>query len=461
MGISIIPYPPFKRSGTNITQRNVGDKLVSTGEIDLNDNDLTNIKGASFGIYDAGNSGATKTIDWANGNVQKVVMTGNCTFSFSNPVAGATSKLYLIQDATGGRTHTWTGGGLNIDWHGNSEPAWSTTANEVNIGLFDYDGTTWRGDGFVEGTISFLHSALDDLTVGDDHTQYALLAGRSGGQVIKGGTDASDDLELNSTNHATKGQILLKDNAKLEDDVKIQLGTGNDGEIYVNTDNVIVKNITADKDIEFWGNDGGVDTMIAKLDVSEGQLSGLVKSTSGVLGNAVAGTDYEAPVAKGNLTEATSSVLTITDGAGAVIGTGTTIQVKEAGSAQNGYLSSANWTTFNNKADFNGVRMIKVAIGTNATYESTTLIPADSEIVDVRVNVGTEYSADATIKVGYTEDDDAIITTTDIDLQTAGDTRIEQETAWYSSARKVLITISDTPAAGAGVVRVFFVASEA
>ncbi len=52
----------------------------------------------------------------------------------------------------------------------------------------------------------------------------------------------------------------------------------------------------------------------------------------------------------GNLTEATSSVLTITAGTGAVLGSGTSIQVKQASGSVSGYLSSTDWTTFNNKS---------------------------------------------------------------------------------------------------------------
>ncbi len=51
----------------------------------------------------------------------------------------------------------------------------------------------------------------------------------------------------------------------------------------------------------------------------------------------------------GNLTEATSSVLTITGGTGSIIGSGLSIQVKLATTAQAGYLSSTDWNTFNNK----------------------------------------------------------------------------------------------------------------
>ena len=52
--------------------------------------------------------------------------------------------------------------------------------------------------------------ALTGLT-DDDHTQYALLAGRSSGQSLTGGTAASETLTLRGTSHATKGLLLLND----------------------------------------------------------------------------------------------------------------------------------------------------------------------------------------------------------------------------------------------------------
>jgi len=45
----------------------------------------------------------------------------------------------------------------------------------------------------------------------DDHTQYALLAGRAGGQTLIGGTASGDDLTFESTSHASKGNIVLLD----------------------------------------------------------------------------------------------------------------------------------------------------------------------------------------------------------------------------------------------------------
>lgn len=66
-------------------------------------------------------------------------------------------------------------------------------------------------------------------------------------------------------------------------------------------------------------------------------------------GNPTGGAASPAYTTGGNLTEATSSVLTITGGTASVLTSGTTIQVKLAGAAQSGYLSSTDWNTFNNK----------------------------------------------------------------------------------------------------------------
>lgn len=43
----------------------------------------------------------------------------------------------------------------------------------------------------------------------DTFTQYALLAGRGGGQVLNGGTAANDNFTLDSTSNSTKGFILI------------------------------------------------------------------------------------------------------------------------------------------------------------------------------------------------------------------------------------------------------------
>ncbi len=56
----------------------------------------------------------------------------------------------------------------------------------------------------------------------DDHSQYALLAGRATGQTLIGGTASGEDLTLQSTAHATKGSILF--GASAYDEVNDRLG---------------------------------------------------------------------------------------------------------------------------------------------------------------------------------------------------------------------------------------------
>ena len=60
------------------------------------------------------------------------------------------------------------------------------------------------------------HNELQDLTVGDVHTQYAFLAGRSGGQTLFGGTGFSDRLNLRGSTNASLGNLALQSPIEIE-----------------------------------------------------------------------------------------------------------------------------------------------------------------------------------------------------------------------------------------------------
>jgi len=62
------------------------------------------------------------------------------------------------------------------------------------------------------------HDLLDGLG-DDDHSIYALLSGRSGGQLFKGGLAASEHLTLQSTAHATRGYVRAQDDLQLQSNV--------------------------------------------------------------------------------------------------------------------------------------------------------------------------------------------------------------------------------------------------
>jgi len=83
----------------------------------------------------------------------------------------------------------------------------SQTLNFVASGGITITGTSaTRTLTFAVDGTGLNHSLLSNLSA-DDHTQYALLAGRSGGQTLYGSQTASQDLTLDSTSNGTKGKI--------------------------------------------------------------------------------------------------------------------------------------------------------------------------------------------------------------------------------------------------------------
>jgi len=90
--------------------------------------------------HDNGASGAaTKTIDWNEGNCQRVQMTGNCIFVFSNGIAGARYLLRLVGDATALRTPTWP---ATVYWANDTAPTLSGTTKTDLIAIY-FTGTSY------------------------------------------------------------------------------------------------------------------------------------------------------------------------------------------------------------------------------------------------------------------------------------------------------------------------------
>lgn len=92
-----------------------------------------------------GNTGTAATINLANGNFVTATLTGDCTFTFSNPSSGASSfTLFLTNDATAGRSITWPG---SVKWPNAQTPVRTTVANKTDIWtFFTLDGgTNWYG----------------------------------------------------------------------------------------------------------------------------------------------------------------------------------------------------------------------------------------------------------------------------------------------------------------------------
>jgi hypothetical protein len=93
-----------------------------------------------------GNTGTAITINLNNGTFVTATLTGNCTFTFSNPTTGASSfTLFLLNDGTAGRSIVWP---ASVKWPNGVVPVRTTTANRADVySFFTFDsGTNWYGN---------------------------------------------------------------------------------------------------------------------------------------------------------------------------------------------------------------------------------------------------------------------------------------------------------------------------
>ena len=88
------------------------------------------------------NTSTAYTIDLANGSVQILTLTGNCTFTFPTATAGKSFILILKQDGTGSRTATWPAA---VKWPSGTAPTITATASKADKYVFTADGTNWIG----------------------------------------------------------------------------------------------------------------------------------------------------------------------------------------------------------------------------------------------------------------------------------------------------------------------------
>lgn len=149
----------------------------------------------------------------ANGNI---VLDPNGTGIISasaNIVPDADNTLDL--GTTAARFNDLFIGGVIGDGTTSVSQATLQSLRDINVGVASGHTLFWNGTKWVPSTpdTEVNHPDISGLTTGDSgHTQFAMLAGRAGGQIIQGGTAASEDLVLESTSHATKGEVQLKDN---------------------------------------------------------------------------------------------------------------------------------------------------------------------------------------------------------------------------------------------------------
>jgi hypothetical protein len=117
----------------------LGNTAASVGNVTVANTTVTDYTETVVVI---GNSGASQTLSLANGTVQTVTMTDNCTFTMPTATAGKSFILICTQDATGSRTAVFT----SVKFPNGTAPTLTTTATTgVDILTFVANGTSWFG----------------------------------------------------------------------------------------------------------------------------------------------------------------------------------------------------------------------------------------------------------------------------------------------------------------------------
>lgn len=179
--------------------------MTLNGNLDLNSNNIVDVANPTSAQHAATKSYVDSLIqglDWQESVLDRDLAT---------PPGGPTTGDRYIVAATA--TGAWVGQEEKIaEWNGSS---WDFITPDEGTAVFveDEDVLVVYSSAHPAGTWVLFgsnldHGALNGL-LDDDHTQYALLAGRSTGQTLRGGTASGENLTLESTSNATKGDVVI------------------------------------------------------------------------------------------------------------------------------------------------------------------------------------------------------------------------------------------------------------
>jgi hypothetical protein len=115
------------QAGNDVTLRSPVSVIAAQTRQEFDD--LSNVTGAT-------------DVDWDDGNNKEVVLVGNWTPTFLNPLSGAWYLLLIKQGGGGGFTISWPG---TVTWPGGAAPIITATAGRTDLIAFLWTGTAYIG----------------------------------------------------------------------------------------------------------------------------------------------------------------------------------------------------------------------------------------------------------------------------------------------------------------------------
>ena len=390
----------------------VGSVLSITATAPLTGGTITST--GSIGINQANNStnGYLSFVDWATFNGKENVLT------FTSPLARTTNTISMPAAAAGVNGYltgaNWTTFNNKLSNTLNSARIFVGNGSNVATGVvlsgdaiisnagvltLAASGATAAQYGNTVGTIPVLtidvkgrttmasNRSIVDNDIPDNITasNYLPLAGGMLTGQLNTAASTTTTAGLTLPHGVAPTTPVNGDVWSTTSGVYARINGGTVGPFSTGSGNGTVTSITATAPLT-----GGAITTSGSIGIS--QANG---STDGYLssGNWTIFNNKEPAVTKGNLTEATSAVLTITGGTASVIGTGAAIQVKQANATQAGYLSSADWNTFNNKGSgaVTGVTATAPVVSSGGTAPVISMAAATSAVNGYLTN--TDWTA--------------------------------------------------------------------
>ena len=283
----------FGHASTFIEGATSGSKLMLNGQTDM----FMRINGTTILQIDPNKAELAKPLDITD-TTDSTDATGDTGALKCEGGGSIAKKLYVGTDLSVGGAAAVVGGALSISGDGSN----STTLTESGSGDFTIDSVddirldagggdvVLRDDGTEFGRLSnsstdfVIKTAVankDLILMADDgggdisHAYITLDGSRTeiaiGANTVFGVNDAGKDVTFYGDTNAKKMTWDTSSDALgFEDDTYLKFGTGNDGIIFANGDNLHIEALTTDKDIIFKGNDGGSVITALTLDMSNG-----------------------------------------------------------------------------------------------------------------------------------------------------------------------------------------------